>query len=142
MGLEVLEVVLEREAPLEDRGVEWLLDLELAVLSHLEGRRVYTGRHGPAERTGHREGLHQVELIRQIPKTLAEEKPGRPRVEALRVDLLAPGAADIPAQIDRRQELVRGVLEEDVLRRDLQIVEATHRLPRLRIQHREGSAER
>src|SRR5207249_8606372 len=82
------------------------------------------------------------ELIRKIAEALAEEQGRRPRGEALGIDLLASRAADVPAQAQRQQHLMSLALDEHVLQRDLEIVEAAHGFTRVGIEDLEGSPER
>jgi len=73
---------------------------------------------------------------------LPEEELWRPRVEALGVDLLAPGAADVPAEAEREQELVRGALEEHVLGGNFEVIEPIHGRTAVGVEDDERAGER
>ena len=137
-----MQVVLEAEPPLKDGRIQRFLHVHIAVFVRLERLGVDARGHRQPQHAGDRQGFHQLELVRKIAEALAEEELRCPGVEALGVDLLTPGAAHVPAEAERQQELVRGVLEEHVLRGDFQIVEAAHGRALVGIQHGEASGER
>src|SRR5262245_35706860 len=126
-GLKIVEIVLDTEAPLRDRSIRQAVDVDVARIGIGADDLVgVADRHRDTEDAGEDERLQKAHRVRQIAEALAPEELGRHSVERVR-DLLTTGAADFPPEPGRHQELALGVPEEDVLQRDLHVVEALQR---------------
>ena len=142
VALQVLEIVLKREAPLHRGDVLLAIGRDGAVGLGRPDLVVATRRERQADGAGEGKRLDVVETVRQIAEPLAEEQRGRDRVERLGAHLLAAGASDIPAHAGGDQGLVLLALEEDVLQRDLHVVEAGQLRASVGIEDLVGAAER
>ena len=122
--------------------------MDLAIERHAAVALDDLGDAGVARRNGDAEGASQrqrpdeLQRLRQVAEALAPEERGGDRVERLGADLLAAGAADVPAQPGRQQHLVLGVLEEHVLQRHFHVVEAVEQRGLVGVEELVGAGQR
>src|SRR5262249_31880966 len=135
IGLQVLQVVLDREAPRRGLRVELLAELDLTLVAHGLHRGVALGGHPDPEGACEGKRLQPPDGIREVPEPFATEEDGLDCGEGLRADALAACSPDIKVDAERENGLVLRTGEELILQPYREVVEPGYRGTFVRVQN-------